>query len=375
MINEFRKQLPEMLDMLKQLVELESPSQDAELVNKLIDFIAAKAHACGGKAEVFSQSQRGNHLRVEWGQGQEQLLLLCHIDTVYKRGEIKQRPFKVEGDKVSGPGVYDMKGGVVQALYALQALTSSGWPLRCRVVALFTSDEEIGSLSSRSLIEQEALRSKAVLVLEPAAPPNGAIKTSRKGVGEFIVTVKGIAAHAGSAPQEGVSAVLELAHQIVYLHSLSNLDIGTTVNVGKIEGGSSSNVVADAARAYVDLRVVTNQEGERLDGLIRGLTPKLKGTHIEVVGGMERPPMERTPAIESLFVLAGKLAGEMGFEIVESSSGGGSDGNFTAGLGVPTLDGLGPVGDGAHATHEHIIASKLPERTALLVRLLQELGK
>jgi len=373
-IKEFTTKLPEMLDLLKQIIELESPSHDAELINRLVSFIAERAAKSGGRTDEIKQEDQGNHLRVEWGEGEEQLLLLCHIDTVYKRGEIKKRPFTVQGDKVSGPGVYDMKGGVVQAIFAMEYLVEHTWPLNCRVVALFTSDEEIGSPSSRELIEGEAKRSKVVLVLEPAAPPAGAIKTSRKGVGEFKIKVEGVAAHAGN-PQEGASAVLELAHQIIHLHSLSDYDKGTTVNVGRVEGGTASNVVADYAEANVDLRMATRQEGEWVAERIAALSPRLTNTRITVTGGIERYPLERTEQVAQLFELARAIAQELGFKLEEGSSGGASDGNLTASLGVPTLDGLGPVGDGAHAAHEHIVASKLAERTALLVGLLQALGR
>lgn len=375
MIKQFEKRLPEMLQLLQQIVELESPSSDKDAVDKLVEFLASVAGKIGGSPTLIPQQERGNHLRLEWGQGEEQLLILCHIDTVYKRGEIKKRPFSIVGDKVMGPGVYDMKGGVVQTYFALEYLVQADWPLNSRVVVLLTSDEEIGSVTSRTLIETETQQSKAVFVLEPAAPPYGALKTSRKGVGEFILTIKGIASHAGSAPQEGASAVVELAHQILYLQSLNDYEIGSTVNVGIVEGGSASNVVASDAKAEIDLRVVSKEEGDKLVPLIMGLRPRIEGTEIRVTGGLERPPMERTKQVEGLFNLAQKLALELGFEITESGSGGGSDGNFTAGLGIPTLDGLGPVGDGAHAAHEYLLASKLPERTALLVRLLQEVGK
>lgn len=374
MIKEMEKLQPAMVELLQKLVELESCSKDKAAVDSLVDFLAHEVERRGGKPQILPQNESGNHLRAEWGEGQEQILILCHIDTVHPVGSIKKRPFRVEGDKVYGPGVYDMKGGAVQTLFAMECLHSQGWPLKRRVVALFTGDEETGSVTSRSIIEEEALKSKVVFVLEPGAPPQGAIKTSRKGVGEFKLVVEGKAAHAGADPQAGASAVLELAHQIFYLQGLTDYEAGVTVNVGHVVGGTASNVVADHAEAYIDLRVPTMEQAERVLPLILGVRPKLEGTTVHMTGGLERPPLERTAAIVGLFETAKAIAEELGFQLEEGSSGGGSDGNFTASLGVPTLDGLGPVGDGAHAQDEHLLASKLPERTALLIGLLHRVG-
>lgn len=375
MLQKMQKQVPDMLAVLKQLVELESPSTNKAAVDQLIQFLVNEVERRGGRPEVIKQTETGNHLRAEWGSGEDQVLILCHIDTVWDVGEILQRPFRVEGDKAYGPGIYDMKAGTVQTLFALDAIRAAGWDLDCRVVVIVNSDEEIGSTTSRPLIEAEARRSRAVFVLEPSVPPQGALKTSRKGVGSFTMKVSGVAAHAGSAPQDGASAIQELALQTIRLHTLTDYDKGTTVNVGVVRGGSRSNVVADHAEAEIDLRVVTQTEAERVVPQIFNSTAHTPGTKVEVSGGMNRPPMERTPQIVELYRLAERLAGELGIAISEGSTGGGSDGNFTAALGIPTLDGLGAVGDGAHAVHEHLSISKLPERTALLARLLQEVGR
>ena len=375
MLTHFRNRLPEMLTLLQHLVELESPSTDKLAIDQLVAYLEQTVTHFGGQAKVLPQVTRGNHLLATFGQGEEQLLVLCHIDTVWGLGEIKQRPYRLECGKAYGPGIYDMKAGSVQALYALDYLLQQGWPLRCRVTILFNSDEEIGSPTSRGLIEQLAEQSRAVFVLEPAVAPRGALKTSRKGVGRFDVHVKGIAAHAGADPEKGASAVLELAKLTVWLHNLNDFTLGTTVNVGVVQGGTRPNVVAQSARGEVDLRVATMAEAERVVPAILARQAETPGTTVTVTGGLNRPPMERSPRIVELYQTAERLAAELGIEICEGSTGGGSDGNFTAALGVPTLDGLGAVGDGGHALHEFLYVDKIPERTALLVRLLMEVGR
>lgn len=374
MLAEFRQQLPDMLTVLQQVVELESPSNDKASLDRLISFLQRQVVDLGGKAEVVEQAERGNHLLATFGQGDKQLLVLCHIDTVWELGEIEARPFHVEGGKAYGPGVYDMKGGVVQTLFALQHLMQRGWPLDARVVVLFNSDEEIGSPTSRALIEEQARHSEAVFVLEPAIAPHGALKTSRKGVGSFHMQVTGIAAHAGSDPEKGASANLELAKQIIWLHDQTDFAKGTTVNAGVIHGGTRANVIAQSAEAFIDLRVETMEEAKRIVPAILARQAITPNTKVAVTGGLNRPPMERSQQMVELYQLAERLAAELGIEISEGSSGGGSDGNFTAALGVPTLDGLGAVGDGAHAEHEFLYVDKMPERTALLARLLTALG-
>jgi glutamate carboxypeptidase len=264
-----------------------------------------------------------------------------------------------------------MKAGLVIAEYALRALQALGEAPRRPVVAIMNSDEEIGSRSSRALIESEGARAAYVLVLEPANL-DGSLKTARKGVGAFSLEVHGRASHAGAAPEQGVSAIGELAAQVVRLHAMSDPDVGTTVNVGVVEGGSRSNVVAASARAQIDVRAWTRVDAERLAARIRGLEPIHPDAHLTISGGFGRMPMERTPEAVRLFTEAQRIGREIGLELNEGASGGGSDGNFTAALGTPTLDGLGALGAGAHAADEFVELSSLPQRTALLAGLLAE---
>ena len=361
----------EIIATLGRVVEMESPSTDKEAVDRLASYLAREFAAVGGDVEVVRQERYGDHLRISWGQGEDQILVLCHMDTVWPVGEIERRPFRIEGDKAYGPGVFDMKGGLVQTLFALKALRELGRVPKHRVVVLCNSDEEIGSPSSRPLIEAEARRSKYVLVAEPAVPPDGALKTWRKGVGFFRLEIEGKSSHAGADPEKGVSAVEELAHQVLYLHGLTDYEKGSTVNVGVVAGGTRSNVVAARAEAEIDLRVMNEAEARRLTEAILNLKPVLTGTTLRVTGGMNRPPMERAARNVALYERAAELGRELGLTLKEAGSGGGSDGNFTAALGIPTLDGVGAVGDGSHAVHEHVIVDTLVPRTALMARLME----
>lgn len=365
-----------MLELLKELVELESPSLDKEMTDHVGTWLAEQfKKLTGGTVEVIHNDQYGNHLRGEWGEGKDQLLLLTHFDTVWPKGTLERKPFRIEDGKAYGPGVFDMKGGIIQGLFAIHSLQQLGKKLNKKVVFLFTSDEEIGSLTSRSLIEQEAAKSERVFVLEPAMSTEGALKTARKGVGMFHLTVTGIPAHSGVDPEKGVSAIGEIAEHIRYLHSLTDLAIGTTVNVGTIQGGTTSNVMAAKAVAEVDLRVKTQDEFDRIIPLITQLTPYNDKAKVEITGGINRPPLERNEGVISMFQKAQKVAKEyLGLELIEKETGGGSDGNFTGPI-APTLDGLGPVGDGAHAEHEHLIIEDMPIRSALVALLLMEYGK
>jgi len=372
LVKEFTERQEEMVSFLAHLVELESPSVDKAAVDRLGDFLACRLERAGFHVRVVGQKEHGNHIVATWQQEEPSLLMLCHMDTVWPVGEVKRRPFRVEGNRAYGPGVFDMKGGIVQAIFALEAARRRGL-CSSTVKILFNSDEEIGSPSSRSLIEDLARSAKAVLVLEPSVPPQGALKTFRKGVGMFRIKVVGRAAHAGADPDKGVNAIEELARQIIKLHRLTDPETGTTVNVGVVRGGSRSNVVPAEAWAEVDLRVSSKAEAERVIPLIKGLLPELPGATVEVEGGLNRPPMERTESIVALFRHAQRVARELGFELEEAGSGGASDGNFTAALGVPTLDGLGAVGAGGHAVDEYLLLNFMPERTALLTRLLETL--
>lgn len=375
MIAQIKSYLPDMLGMLKTMVEYESPSGDKEACDTLVEWLSGVVAERGGRAEIIQGEGSSCQLRATWGSGEEQILILCHLDTVWDKGEVARRPFRVLGDLAFGPGIYDMKAGVVISLFALSHLAGQGWPLKKRVVALFTSDEEVGSSISRPIIEREALSSTAVLVLEPAMAKGGALKTARKGVGDFHIRVEGVASHSGSAPEKGASAVLELAKQTIALHAMTDMARGTTINVGVVAGGTRANVVAALAEAHVDLRVTSMAEAERVVPQILVRVADTPGTRVTVTGGLNRPPMERSVATAALFAEAQSVAASLGFPLEEGSAGGGSDGNFTAALGIPTLDGLGAVGDGAHALDEHVSIPHLAQRTALLIGLLERIGQ
>jgi glutamate carboxypeptidase len=299
--------------------------------------------------------------------------VLGHLDTVYPLGTLAKMPFRVTRKRAWGPGTLDMKGGLVLALFAVDALRTPRIPLRKRLVLLWTSDEEIGSETSRRVIEQEARKSSAVLVLEPAFGSEGRLKTSRKGLGSAEIIVTGRAAHTGINPEEGVNAVHELALQIDQVMRLNDSRRGIAAQVTVVAGGNASNVVPDQARAAMDIRFTHLADAKRIQGKLLGLRPILEGARVRVSAGTFRPPLERTVAVRALFRGAQSLMQEAGLPLGETATGGASDGNFTAALGVPTLDGLGAVGDGAHSPREHVIIRALPERAALLAGLLASL--
>jgi len=358
---------------LEQWVMLESPSSDHEAVNALGDLVARAFKGVGATVKCLPQTAFGDHLRISWGEGDRQLLLLGHMDTVWPMGEVQHRPFRVSQDKATGPGAFDMKGGLVIALYTAQALQELGLKPAHRLVFLFNSDEEVGSLTSRPFIEEEARHSEEVLVLEPSR--DSALVTWRKGVGRFELEVQGVASHSGAAHERGVSAVQELAHQIIRLEAMTDYGRGTTVNVGVVEGGSKVNVRPASAWAAIDLRVLTAGEGRRMTEAILGLQPVNPETTLIISGGMNRPPWEESPASEALFERARRVGATLGFDLYPAGTGGGSDGNFTAALGVPTLDGLGVVGNDAHALTEWVDLTSLPRRAALLAELVINLGR
>lgn len=365
-----------MLEVLEQLVNHETPSTDKTALDGYARKIAARFENLGAKAKLFPVPDHGDQLKISFSQGgdadEKPALLLCHYDTVWPLGTIAKQPFHIEGDQAFGPGIYDMKASHVMAEFALQGIIDLDLDLPRPIDILFTSDEEIGSPSSRVLIEENAMNSEYVLVLEPPTA-GGALKTARKGVGGYRLRVEGRAAHAGSQPELGLSAINELAHQIIYLESLADLEQGTTINVGVIKGGTRSNVIAAHAEAEIDLRVWTPQEAERIDSALKDLQAVNSGVRLEVEGGINRPPMERTEANINLFRRVQRVGEELGLVLKEGSTGGGSDGNFTAALGIPTLDGLGIMGDGAHAVHEHILVPHLARSTALLAAILLEI--
>ncbi len=371
----FERNLDDMLAMLVRMVEHESPTNDKAAIDRYGAFLCDAYRDLGATVETFSQPVAGDHHRLTLdltgGQGDgEQITVLCHLDTVWDIGAI---PIRRDGNQYFGPGIYDMKAGTMFVYYALRALREQSLTTKKKVVVLLTSDEEVGSATSRALIEDEARRSTYVLCVEPPVAPSGSLKTARKGVGRFNLSIKGKASHAGAAHAEGISAIQELAHQIIALHALTNYELGTTVNVGVVRGGTRSNVVAAEAEAEIDFRVATLAEAERAIPAMQSLTSAVPGTTITMTGGLNRPPMERTPAIAALFERARALGAEFGFAVSEASTGGGSDAQFAAALGIPTIDGLGANGDGAHALHEHILIDSVPPRAALIAALLNTL--
>jgi glutamate carboxypeptidase len=378
LLRELRTREKSMVRLLGKFVRCESPSYSKSAVDRLGRMVAAEWRRRGAKVRVLCQAKRGDHVRAElWlGKGRPagQILILGHLDTVHVLGTLAKTPFRVSGGRAWGPGTFDMKGGLVQALFAVDGLRTAGLHLRDlvrqRFVFLWTTDEEIGSETSRRVIEREASRSEAVLVLEPPLGRDGRLKTARKGVGTAEIVVTGRAAHAGIDPESGVNAVHELALQIARLGKMNDARRGIAVQATIVEGGTVSNVIPDRARAIVDIRYARLADAPKIDRKLRGLRPILKGARIEVRGGVNRPPLERTAAVRELFGRAQSLMREIGMPLGESSTGGGSDGSFTAALGVPTLDGLGAVGDGAHSAREHILIRSLPERAALLAGLL-----
>jgi glutamate carboxypeptidase len=363
-----------LLETIEALVRLESPSTDKAAVDRCGAELAARLTACGATVTRVAAAERGDHLLAEIAGDGAPLLLLGHFDTVWPVGQLSRMPL-VHDHKTGllhGPGVFDMKAGIAVSMLALRALADEpeGVP---PVRMLWTTDEEIGSGTSRSLIESVARECRAVLVLEPSLPGGGA-KTSRKGVGEFELIVHGVSAHAGLDPDKGASAIHELAHQILAIEALQDPARGITLNVGVVEGGTRTNVVADRARAAIDVRVPTLAAAAALTSKLAALRPRSGRTRLELRGAISRPPLERTAAVASLFEMAQSVARALGVELVEGSAGGGSDGNFTGAVGVPTLDGLGPRGDGAHALHEHVVVEDLPWRAAFLAALIRRIS-
>ena len=368
-----KPRLPEMLATLRRFVTAESPSLEKGAADRCCGVIAQEWSKHAVRVDRIAQKHRGDLLRITYAGAKSrpsgQLLVLGHYDTVYSTGTLAKMPFHVKGGKAYGPGTFDMKAGIVQALFASQALQHLRVQLHKRLVFLWTSDEEIGSESSRKYFEAETRRSDAVFVLEPSFGPRGLLKTTRKGVGEAELIVHGRASHAGLAPQEGVNAIHELARQITRIEKWNDLHRGVTINAGIIEGGTRTNVIPERARAVLDLRALRVSDMRNLEVRLRGLRAVQAGARLEITGGFDRPPLERKMSA-SLFARAQLLAKQMNVSLGECTAGGGSDGNFTAALGIPTLDGLGAVGDGAHSSHEHVLINTMPARAALLAALL-----
>jgi glutamate carboxypeptidase len=359
-----------LFELLEQLVRIESPTSDKAGNDRAVRLAAGKLASLGGAVSVNHQSGFGDHIAVTWPGNGAHGLVIGHVDTVWPLGTLARMGYAQKSGRIFGPGVLDMKGGVAATVTALQMLKDAGlWPSR-PIEILLNSDEERGSPSSRPLIEAAAMGAAYCIVMEPGQGPKGALKTRRKGLGEFKVTVRGRAAHAGVAPEKGVSAIHELAHQVLRIQSFANSLDGISVNVGLISGGSARNTVPAHAEAIVDVRAPDAVHCKRLEAGLRSLQPVLKGAKIVVEGGFHRPPMERTPAIAELIERVQGFGRELGLELPEEPTGGGSDANLTAAQGVPTVDGMGPVGENPHAEGECIVPEELVKRTALLARAL-----
>jgi glutamate carboxypeptidase len=367
-------ELGALMHCLQQAVEIESPSLNKAAIDRMANFFAHEFSQRGAKVQMLSHPTAGSAVLAEFwpaAQGAKPILLLGHLDTVWEIGTLAGMPFHVRDGCAYGPGIYDMKSGMVCGLWAVQALIALNILPSGPVRFFLNADEEVSSIAFRDELLAEARRARAVLVLEPAAA-QGALKTARKGVGEFQITVRGRSAHAGINPSAGVNAISELVRQVPRIEKLGRPMRGLTVNVDVIQGGTRANVIPELAVARVDVRVPTARDSETIEQRMRALSPINPEAKLEITGGVNRPPLERKMA-SKLFGKARKLGRQMGLELKEAATGGGSDGNFTAALGIPTLDGLGGTGDGAHARHEHVVLCELPQRAALLAALLATL--
>lgn len=363
-----------MVQTIRELVEIESPSDNKPAVDHIGQFLTAKFEALGGQTLFHRCSEFGDSLQVDFPsptRDQKPVFLLGHYDTVYPLGTLANMPCKIENGRLHGPGVLDMKSGIAIMLYAVEALQTWHGTLPRPVTVFLVSDEEVGSRSSRKITESLAKKSAGVLVLEPSAGLRGAVKTARKGVGEYTLRVKGIASHAGLDPGKGHSAILELARQLAVIAKLNDLQSGVSVNPGLITGGTRSNVVAAEAHAVIDVRIKNARQARSVDRKLHSLKLFDKWCELQISGGINRLPMERTAGVAGLYKKAQAIAKQLDWKLEEAAVGGGSDGNFTAGMGIPTLDGLGGVGEGAHAVHEHIVISELPRRALLLAGMIE----
>ena len=368
-----RRKEPALLELTRKLVLAESPSDSKVAVDACVALAAERAHKLGGHVKVHKQREHGNLLEARFGtksrSTSQRILLLGHLDTVWPVGTLKSMPCRIKDGRLWGPGVFDMKAGVAIAFTALEMLAEAGLPDSGKeIVLLLNSEEEIGSPVSRPVTEQLACECSAVYVLEPAQ--GLACKTARKGTGDWRIEVEGVAAHAGVDYEKGASAIRELARVIETVSNWTNLKRGLTVNIGTVSGGSKTNVVAAHAVAEIDVRIARRQDGPRIAKLFAGLKPRDGRCRLTVTGGINRPPMERSRGTVALYQRAHALAADLGFTLDEAATGGASDGNFTATLGIPTLDGLGAVGEGAHAPHESVVIQHLAPRTALIAALL-----
>jgi len=368
----FNNHKEEFLSVLQSLVEQETPSDDPDSFSAIHSLITGEFEKLDYRVEHINGKDTAGHLLCkpkDFDSGRPTQLIIGHCDTVWDKGTIEEMPFRIEENNVFGPGVYDMKSGLCMMIFALRAINDLDKKVSLQSVFLINSDEEIGSEESQSLIVEEAEKASRTLVLEPSLGTDGKIKTQRKGIGEFIIKIKGKPSHAGLDPEEGVSAILGLSHIVQQLFRLNDPKNGITVNVGTIEGGERTNVIAAKSKAIVDVRVPSQEEGERIKEEIYNLKPEIEGVELEVSGDIRRPPLEKTEANEKLWEITRKLGEELGLDLQEGISGGASDGNLSS-LYSPTIDGLGAVGEGAHAYHEKIYLQETLKRNALLTLLL-----
>lgn len=371
----FEERKDRIVETIRKLVEIESPSDNKQAVDRIAAFLREKFEDLGGRAQFHRNAEFGDSLQVTFTSpaAPKPVLLLGHYDTVYPLGTLANMPCKIKNGRLLGPGVLDMKSGIALMLHAIEALQTWHGTLPRPVTVFLVSDEEVGSHSSRRITEKLARDSAGVLVLEPAAGLKGAVKTERKGVGEYTLRVRGVASHAGLDPGKGHSAILELARQITVIAKFSNLREGVSVNPGVIAGGTRANVVAAEASVAIDVRIKRAKQAAAIDRKMRSLKTFDKHCRLEISGGINRLPMERTAGVAALYKKAQSFAREMGWNLEEAAVGGGSDGNFTAGMGIPTLDGMGGVGDGAHAVHEYVLISELPRRALLLAGMIERI--
>ena len=362
------------LSRVQKYVEIETPSRDEQAIRHLASVIAQDLQEAGGSIALTEAPGYGAHIvaSFEGETDDAHVVIMAHMDTVHPLGTIRTQPFAVRGERAEGPGIYDMKTGITLAVEAVHLLKRNGSKPKRPLRIVLTCDEEIGSHSSMPIIEANARTAAAVLVPEPCIT-GGLAKTARKGVLTYRMDITGKASHAGTSPQTGISAIVEFGKQLDQIYALARPEVGTTVNVGVVAGGTASNVVAASTTAEIDVRVVEMQEGKRMHDALLALQPVTPGAVVSVRQTEQRPPLERSPAVVALYEKARAVAADLGREMGEGASGGGSDGSFTAAMGIATLDGLGADGGGAHAADEHILIADLPYRLALFTRLLETL--
>jgi glutamate carboxypeptidase len=370
----FEGRLGDALTLLERLVTIESNSTDREGVDTLASYLAQEFRSRGAQVELLPGGDRGSLLKATCtGDNRSKpVMVLGHLDTVWPRGTVRERPFRMSDGKAWGPGVFDMKGGILLCLLVCQAIQAGLMRPANGVIFFFTSDEEIGTGAGLSHLKSIAGSCRAVLCVEPPLK-GGKLKTFRKGVSTYRIAVNGIASHAGVDHAGGANAIAELSRLVLELQAMTDYERGITVSVGTIRGGTASNVVAPFAEVEVDVRACTRADSSWMDGRIRSLTPRDRRCRLRIEGGMNRPPLERSPGVVGLYLKARDIAAEIGMDLGEGATGGGSDGSFTADMGIPTLDGLGVDGDGAHAEHEHIDVADIPRRATVLCRLIESI--